>query len=121
MISSYLSKKRLILLAISILLGTVVFTALSCDRFTLLRVENQSHSDVTIFVNKDLQGSVNAKEHETFNTSSIPNRPDAPDAPVSGKYLIEAKTREGVLVYSKEFTWQELRDLKWTIVIPPKT
>jgi hypothetical protein len=35
------------------------------------------------------------------------------------KYLIEAKTEDGEVVYSEEFTWQELDDMDWTIVIPP--
>lgn len=35
------------------------------------------------------------------------------------KFLIEAKTKRGEVVYSEEFTWQELDDMDWTVVIPP--
>ena len=107
------------LLLIFILASSVLCFSTGCDRFILLRVENHSNDRVTVFVNNDLQGSVPAKSKQTFNTASIPNRPDVPWAPASGKYLIEAKTPGGKVIYSNEFTWHELDDIDWKIIIPP--
>ena len=35
------------------------------------------------------------------------------------KYSIEAKNARGEVVYSDNFTWDELRDIDWKVVIPP--
>ena len=37
------------------------------------------------------------------------------------KFLIEAKTKpkDGEVVYSERFTWQELHDMDWKVVILP--
>ena len=115
---NHLAKSVLKLLIVLFLFGFLWFVTTSCDPTILLRIENHFNRTVTVLVNDDLQGSVPATSKETFNTASIPYRPDAPWAPTSGKYLIEAKTKQGEDVYSKEFTWQELDDMDWTIVIP---
>jgi predicted nucleotidyltransferase len=108
------NRKTLLSIISTILL---LVTLMGCEPSILLRVENQSDSDITVLINGDLIGSVPPATQETFNTMEIPFRPDVPEAPED--YLIEAKTSKGEVVYSEQFTWQELHDMDWMIVIPP--
>jgi hypothetical protein len=110
--SSSLFLSAVLLLTLALLL----LAATGCDPGVFLRFENQYDQPVTVFLNELLMGDVMAGEKESIGTIRIhPSRPDiGPE-----KYLIEAKTAQGDVVYSKEFTWYELRDMDWTIVIPP--
>ena len=112
----YIINNRKTLLAI---LSTILLlvTLMGCDPPVLLHVENQSDSNITIFINESASGTVQAMEQKTFSVVEIPYHPDAYWAPED--YLIEAKTSRGEVLYSKRFTWQELHDMEWTIVIPP--
>jgi hypothetical protein len=115
MVRYIISKGKILLVILSTLL--LIVTLMGCDPSILLRVENQSDSDITLFINEKAFGKMQAMEQETFNTALIPYHPDAPWA--SEDYLIEAKTSQGDVIYSEKFTWQELHDMDWTIVIPP--
>ena len=114
----HLTRSRQILL-VTLMLACVLFpfTHTGCKPTILLRVENQSDSNITVFINEKTLGRMQAKEQVTFNTLLIPFRPDMPEAPED--YLIEAKTSSGEVIYSERFTWQELKDRNWEIVIPP--
>ena len=112
----YLTRSRQILLA-TLILACVLPLFTSCEPTILFRVENQYHGSITVFINEKELGSIQATEPKTFSTLLIPFRPDVPEAPKD--YLIEAKTGKGEVIYSKRFTWQELHDMGWQIVISP--
>ena len=114
----YSTWSRQVLLVI-LMLACILFpfVHMGCDPSILLNVENQSDSNITIFINQRKLGNIQANEQEAFNTALIPYHPDAYWAPED--YLIEAKTIKDEVLYSERFTWQELDDMDWTIVIPP--
>jgi hypothetical protein len=112
----YIINNRKTLLAILSAILLIV-TLMGCERTILLHVDNQSDSDITLFINEKVSTIVQATEQKTVNTTLIPYHPDAPWA--SDDYLIEAKTSKDKVIYSERFTWQELHDMDWTIVIPP--
>jgi hypothetical protein len=118
MVIHYLTRSRQILL-VTLILACVLFpfTYMGCEPNILFHVENQSDSNINVLINGDYIGSVSPAAQETFNIVEIPFRPDVPEAPED--YLIEAKTSEDEILYSERFTWQELHDMNWTVVIPP--
>jgi len=96
-----------------------LFLTIGCEKNTVLNVENYSSETVEVLINGNKQGILDPGEHVTINTSSIPVEPPSGDR--SRKYLVEAKEPLGKVIYSQEFTWQELHNMKWKIVIPPKS
>ena len=111
--------RALLVLIILILGGSLLLSSAGCDPTIRLNLENQSAKTLDVYINQKLLGKVDEMGEKTFSTLLIPYKSNTPWAPASGKYLIEAKTLERETVYSKEFTWQELDDMKWKIVISP--
>ena len=77
-------------------------------------VDNRTDQTLSIFITELYEYDVPPRKVVRFGTMEISD-PDLPWA--LDKYLIEAKTKQGEVVYSEEFTWQELDDMDWTIVI----
>ena len=114
----HLTRSRQVLL-VTLMLACVLFlfTYMGCEPNILFHVENQSDSNITVLINGDLIGNVSPAAEKTFNIVEIPFSPDVFEAPED--YLIEAKTSKDEILYSERFTWQELHDMDWMIVIPP--
>jgi hypothetical protein len=95
-------------------------SACTCDPAVWIEFNNQTDQTLSIFIDGSAsQGDVLPGETLRTGTMSIWGSPDPPWGDGDYKYLIEAKTKDGEVVYSEEFTWQELDDMDWTIVIPP--
>jgi hypothetical protein len=115
-----LSGKGKILLVV---LGTILFLWLltSClsDPGTFLNIDNQSNVAVSIYIRGVRHSEVPPGVTKEIGTMEIWPDPNPPWGAEDYKYLIEAKTEEGKVVYSKELTWQEIDEINWTIIIPP--
>ena len=85
------------------------------DPATWLKVDNQTDQKLVIFIDGYSQGYIQPGRITEIVTRAIDPLNIYPDR----KYLIEAKTEDGEVVYSEKFTWQELDDMDWTTVIPP--
>jgi hypothetical protein len=113
----YMAKRRQILLAIlSVISLLFLLMSSGCDPVKWFRVDNQTDQTVSIYITGVYQNDVASGEIRRIGTLQIPPKPGLPP---HSPYLVEAKTKDGKVVYSKEFTWQELDDMDWTIVIPP--
>jgi hypothetical protein len=111
-----LMKKQRFILVILLTL-TFLFILTSCgDSGVLLYINNKTDQTLSIYITGVYQNDVPPGVETRTGTMQIPPEPDL--QPVRDKYLIEAKTKAGELVYSKEFTWNELNDLDWKVVIP---
>jgi hypothetical protein len=96
----------------------LIFNACAADQGTPFTVKNQTAQAVILSVNGDsFDGDIKPGEKKSFISGAIPPA-EAPWAP--DKYLFEAKTKDGQVVFSHEYTRAELENLKYEIVIQPK-
>ena len=119
---SYIARsKRFPIVILSAVLIISLLTSSACigDPTVDLSVNNQTDQTVKIFISGLPQVYVPPGKVEKFATMQI--LPYSDLSPPDHKYLIEAKTEDGEVVLSEEFTWQELEEIDWTIVIPPPT
>jgi hypothetical protein len=112
------NRLSLVLLSSLLLISLLASSACIGDPGSYLTIDNQTDLTLGIFIDELPTIDVPPHERERFSTIIIHPNPDFSD---DHKYLIEAKTEDGEVVYSEEFTWQELDDMDWTIVIPPST
>jgi len=113
-------RTHLVWIFISFILPVILLSGcIWADPGSFIKIENYSGIAVTIYIEGLNHGEVQAGETEEIGTLEIwPNKPK-PGFPEDHKYLIEAKTKEGEVIYSEGFTWYEIDDMDWTIVIPP--
>jgi hypothetical protein len=106
-------RKQIVFIAIVLML--VSCSACGADRGTPFSIENQTNHTITIFINDDpLSTKIIPFKTEEFLSGAIPPS-DAPWAPK--KYHFEAKNDRGQIIYSQEFTRDELENIKYKIVI----
>ena len=79
-------------------------------------MDNRTDQTLDFFIDEFQHGDVPPGEITEIETIAI-SHVDIYAADT--KFPIEAKTKWGEVVYLEEFTWQELDDMDWTIVIPP--
>ena len=115
------------LLAISCL-SLIAVTGIACDSFERVTLENRSDETIDILysygstpdkIGADIHGDgclpcdVPSGEEGTLL--------DPPSDPEHGRdnlYLISAReTTSNIVIYSRVFTWDELRDMDWRVVI----
>ncbi|MBN1188242.1 MAG: hypothetical protein JXA46_00670 [Dehalococcoidales bacterium] len=95
----------------------ILVSVCSCgaDKGTPFSIENKTYQTITISINHDqLSAKMKPSEKRDFLTGAIPPS-DAPWAPKT--YLFEAKNEQGQIIYSKEFTLEELEEIKYEIVV----
>jgi hypothetical protein len=104
------------IICFGLLCSMMLFNAcLGADQGTPFSVINKTDQVITFSINKDsFNTEIKPGEKKDYCSITIPPS-DAPWAP--DKYLFEAKTKEGQIVFSKEFTRKELEDLKYEIVV----
>lgn len=85
--------------------------ACACDPEIPLEIENRTDEVLTIYVRGREEGKV--KPNSIIRPTGI--------VAIYSYYLIEAKNKQGEVVYSRNFTFYELGDLHWKVVIPPLT
>ena len=120
MIGYIAGRQRLILMSFSAMLLLFLLTSSACvclfDPANYFYVDNQTDQTLVFSIDELQHGNLPPGEITEIITIVInPSNVYTPDE----KFLIEAKTSKGEVVYSEEFTWQELDDMDWTIVIPP--
>jgi hypothetical protein len=102
------SKNTIVLLILLILLGTLSFLYMACEPPLPLKVENRTDMVLTVYVEKQKIGDV--KPNNSIKVKNL--------AMTKTYYLIEAKNSKGESGFSKKFSWYELRDADWRVVIP---
>lgn len=91
------------------------------DPGTVFEVENKTDRAINVFIAFDgaearlggRYGEVPPGSKAKLSTTAIWPKP------TSKTYVVTAKTTTGDVVYSKSFTWQQLKDTGYRIVIPP--
>ena len=81
-----------------------------------LNVENRTEEVYIIYVNQERLGEIKASSKEEFLTGVIPPFKFAAEA--NEAFLIVVKKSGNEVVYSDNFTWKELNDMRWKIIIP---
>jgi hypothetical protein len=109
----------LVFLGVILLIPLLAASACTCDPAVWIKINNQTDQTVGIFIMGVYQNDVSPGEVRRIGTMEIWGDDSPPWGDGNFLYLIEAKTDDGEVVYSEEFTWQELDDMDWTIVIPP--
>jgi hypothetical protein len=107
---------RFLLAILSFIFLLPLLTGCWGDPGTFLKIDNQTDQTLVIFIDNLHDADVQPEELKEFPTTNILPENIYPD---DKKFLIEAKTKQGEVIYSENFTWQELDDMDWTIVIPP--
>ena len=80
---------------------------MSCEPIVPLKVENQTKIVLAIYVENHKAGEV--KPNEIIKIKDVPM--------TLTHYRIEAINKKGEIIYSKKFSWDELHDLDWKVVI----
>ena len=84
----------------------------ACEPIAPFKITNQTDRVLTIFISGYEIGEVMpGEELENENVLMHEMR--------DGKYHIEARDKEGKLVYSKKFPYEEMPDIDWKITISP--
>ncbi len=112
-----------------IVIGLVlILFAAGCDPYQVITFDNQTPFTIQvdiISVPLDYQGTpefnfplgdvIKAGESKKYVAPVQDDRTVGAER----KYPVEAVTETGEVVFSRVFTWDELHDMNWTIVIPP--
>ena len=104
------SKRLLLLSLVVLLLGVLLVVVVGCEYSAPFKIKNQTDLTLTIIISGESIGNAKAGEE-------IKNR-NPRVLMTSRDYLIEAKNSQGDIVYSKSFSYDELVDMGWKIVIP---
>lgn len=111
-VNRYLLPILYFLLVLTMLLPSTV----ACEPRAPIQVENKTDQTLAIFVRF---GTVDKSYHlgDVTPGAEISNK----NAPImiSNVYYIEAKNHQGELVYTREFSYDELKAADWKVVIPP--
>jgi len=81
-----------------------------------LRIINQTGNVASICFNSELIDSVNINEEYVLCTLARPI--DIPNS--VGQYQLSAKSYAGITIWDQVYSWQELDNLDWKVVVPPK-
>jgi hypothetical protein len=111
----------IVILSVALLLVLLLSSsACTCDPAVWIEFNNQTDYTLSIYIGGAYQDDVSPRQTLRFATMDIWGDDSPPWGDGDFLYLIEAKTKDGEVVYSEEFTWQELDDMDWTIVITPE-
>jgi hypothetical protein len=121
MVSKARSKRfPIVILGVALLLALLLSSsACTCDPAVWIEFNNQTDQILRIYIGSAYQDDVSPGQTLRFATMDIWGDDSPPWGDGDFLYLIEAKTEGDEVVYSEEFTWQELDDMDWTIVITP--
>ena len=101
--------KGLLSLGIVFLSSVVLLVGGACSEPAVpLQIENRTDTVLTIYVQGVYDGEV--EPNSSIKVKYLG---------ATGYYLIEAKNSEGEIVYSRQFSFTELNDADWKVVIPP--
>ncbi len=86
-------------------IGLFLITA-GCDPGAGITYENRTTETVELVDGNEFLGPIPPGESVRFTTFEF-----------VGKRLLQARTLAGELVYSADLTWEEIREMDWTVVI----
>jgi hypothetical protein len=110
----------IVIFSVALLLALLLSSsACTCDPAVWIEFHNQTDYTLSIYIGGAYQDDVAPGQTLRFATMDIWGDDSPPWGDGDFKYLIEAKTNDGEVVYSEKFTWQELDNMDWKIVIPP--
>jgi hypothetical protein len=129
--------KRVLWLTWLLAIVMLLLTAVGCDPIIPITYENRTSSPVWIdldCVSKDFtgwhtpqeritdEGPIPPGESRTFQYMGIPKTREIGEQ--VGKYAISAIVKEGIdtvgtVIWQRIFTWTELYDMDWTVIIEP--
>jgi len=113
-----------------IVIGLIlVLFAAGCDPYQVITVDNQASYPIKVdirSVDLDYSGTPSL----TWDAPAVlieAGKSQGAVAPIwddrtvgsMNKYVVIAVTQTNEVVFSRVFTWDELHDMNWTIVIPP--
>ena len=90
---------------ISLLIGLVAFFSLACDPSHPVTYENRTDMVVEVFINGKFSASLEPMKKEKFELIEF------------DEVTFEARDSDGRVIYSETFTWEELKQAGWRIVI----
>ena len=87
------------------LIGLVAFTSLACDPSHPVTYDNRTNDSVMIFINGAFDASVDPMDEKTLEVIEF------------DEATFEARDSDGRVIYSETFTWDELKEAGWRIII----
>ena len=90
---------------VSLLIGLVAFSNLACDPSHPVTYDNRTNKPVTVFLNDAFSASLEPMQKKTFDIIAF------------SEATFEARESDGHVIYSETFTWEELKEAGWRIVI----
>jgi hypothetical protein len=104
-----MARRLLTAMAVSLLIGLAAFSSLACDPSHAVTYDNRTSRSVTIFMNGE------------FNLSLGPMEKKTGDEIEFSEATFEARDSDGRVIYSETFTWEQLKEAGWRIVITEPT
>ncbi len=92
-----------------LILAAVAIGAVACDPSHAVTYDNRTNSSVMIFINGAFDASVGPMEKK------------APEVIEFSEATFEARDSAGRVIYSETFTWEELKEAGWQIIITEPT
>ena len=88
-----------------LILAAVAIGAVACDPSHAVTYDNQTNKSVMIFINGAFDASVDPMDEKTLEVIEF------------DEATFEARDSAGRIIYSETFTWEELKEAGWQIVI----
>ena len=107
--------RRLHPIPLLLLLVTLLLTQIACEPIADLKFKNETDQTLYIYVNPT-NGLFKIGRVESGK--EIKNKDAEEPIPYLNPVPIEIKDSDGKILYSKEFTWNELDKSDWTVTIP---
>ena len=103
------------LIVLMLILTILSLTTVACwgDVGYTVSVINNTNQSITVFFGEH-PGS-----YMTRLGNIEPSKEIRQETIYYDRYSIEAKNTQGEVVYSKEFTFEEMEEMDWKVVIPP--
>ncbi len=92
-----------------LILAFVAIGAVACDPGHPVTYENRTDRAVKVFINGKFSASLEPMNKEKFELIEF------------GRATFEARDSDGRVIYSETFTWEELKEADWRIVITEPT
>jgi len=110
-----MKKKNIKLLLVLLLIYIVTLITVACEPVAPIRIQNRTDQTLSVYIkwnNKEYYiGDVASGSEITNSNSKIL---------YFGSFPIEAKDKQGDVVWAKEYPIDQLKDkMRWIIIIPP--
>ena len=115
---NYLLNNRLAqLMVLVLILATLLVAAVSCEPSPPFQVKNKTDQTLYIFFAVSYLDYVEADAERVLEGEVKPGEVLSPTTLPFPRYLIEARDEKGNVVYSREFSCEELESINWKATI----